>query len=168
MKALIVTADQFEDSEVLAPKAALEAAGIPVDVAAPQADRPLHGKHGQTVLADLTLRAVRPEAYALLLLPGGKAPAQLRRDADALRIARDFFEQNKPVAAICHGPQILVSAQVLAQRRVTCYRTVAAELAGCGALYEDAPVVVDGNLVTSRQPADLPVFIREMLRLLRR
>ena len=83
-------------------------------------------------------------------------------------IFRRFFERNKPVAAICHGPQTLISAGLLKGRRATCYRTVAAEMKEAGAVYEDSEVVVDGNLVTSRQPSDLPAFMRETMKLLRR
>lgn len=167
MKALIVTAEQFEDSELFDPKAALEAAGIQVDIATPEKGHQFHGKHGRTLIADLPLREVNPDDYDLLVLPGGKAPATLRHDEHALHIAREFFKHNKPVAAICHGPQILVSARLLERRRATCYKSVAQELKDNGALYEDAAVVVDGNLVTSREPGDLPEFIREMLRLVK-
>jgi len=165
MKALIITAEQFEDSELFDPKAALEKAGIQVEIATPEKGHQFHGKHGRTLIADLPLREVNPDDYGLLVLPGGKAPATLRHDEHALHIAREFFKHNKPVAAICHGPQILVSARLLERRRATCYKSVAHELKENGALYEDAAVVVDGNLVTSRDPGDLPEFIREMLRL---
>lgn len=165
MKALIVTAEHFEDSELFLPKEALEKAGFEVDIAAPERARPFHGKHGGKVLADLSLREVDAENYDLLLLPGGKAAETLRRDEHALRIAKDFCKADKPVAAICHGPQILISARLLEGRRATCYKSVAQELRNSGALYEDAAVVVDGRLVTSREPADLPQFVREMLNL---
>jgi protease I len=164
MKALIITADQFEDSELFVPKEALEQAGFEVDIATPEKGHQFHGKHGGKVLADMTLAEVDPDAYDLLLLPGGKAPAVLRLDEHAQRIAKAFFKAVKPVAAICHGPQILVSARLLEGRRATCYQSVAQELKDNGALYEDAEVVVDGKLVTSRHPGDLPAFVREMLK----
>lgn len=164
MKALIITAEQFEDSELFVPKEALEKAGFQVEVATPEKGRPFHGKHGGTLVADLTLGEANPDDYDLLLLPGGKAPATLRHDEHAQRIAKAFFKSDKPVAAICHGPQILVSARLLEGRRATCYPSVAQELKDNGARYEDAEVVVDGKLVTSRRPGDLPAFIREMLR----
>lgn len=104
----------------------------------------------------------------LLVLPGGRAPAAVRKEKAALDIARAFFARNKPVAAICHGPQTLISAGLMQGRHATCYRTVAEELKAAGAHYEDEEVVVDGNLVTSRQPSDLPAFLREMMRLLAR
>ncbi len=168
MKALIITAEQFEDSELFVPKEALEKAGIQVDIATLEKGHQFHGKHGAALIADLTLREVDPEQYDLLVLPGGKAPETLRRDEHALRIARAFFKADKPVAAICHGPQVLVSARLLEGRRATCYKSVAQELKDNGALYEDSPVVVDGKLVTSREPGDLPLFVREMLKQVQR
>jgi protease I len=164
-KALIISADHFEDSELLFPFYRLQEAGLAVDVAAISRGK-IHGKHGYEVVADKSLRDVDPNAYDLLVLPGGKAPATLRKEAAAVAIAQDFMRNNKPVAAICHGPQILISAGVMVGRRATCYHSVAEELKQAGALYEDQEVVVDGKLVTSRQPADLPAFMREMVRLL--
>jgi protease I len=164
-RALILSADHFEDSELLFPFYRLQEAGLAVDVASISRGK-IHGKHGYEVVVDKALRDVDPGAYALLVLPGGKAPATLRKEAAALAIAQDFMRSNKPVAAICHGPQILISAGVMVGRRATCYHSVAEELKQAGALYEDQEVVVDGKLVTSRQPADLPAFMREMLRLL--
>jgi protease I len=159
MRALIVSADGFEDSELRVPLLGLRQEGIAVEVASIRPGR-IRGKHGDEVEVDRLLEEVRPEEYDLLVLPGGKAPALLRGERKALEIARAFMAANKPVAAICHGPQILVSAGVLRGRRATCYHTVAAELRNAGALYEDREVVLDGNLVTARQPADLPAFMR--------
>ena len=98
----------------------------------------------------------------------GAAPKVVRQEPMALEIDRIFFAGNKPVAAICHGPQILISAGLLQGRRTTCYRSVADELKEAGALYEDRELVVDANLITSRQPADLPAFMREIMKQLRR
>lgn len=167
MKALIISADNFEDSELLFPYYRLKEEGIEVDVASP-AGGTIRGKHGYEVKADRELAEIDPDAYDLLILPGGKAPEAVRQESAALAICRRFFEKNKPVAAICHGPQTLISAGLLKGRRATCYRTVADEMKNAGALYEDSKVVVDGNLVTSRQPSDLPAFMRETMKLVRR
>jgi protease I len=113
---------------------------------------------------DKTLDEVNADDYAILVLPGGAAPAAVRKEPKALEIARAFFSSDKPVAAICHGPQVLISAGLVRGRRATCYKSVADELKGAGALYEDREVVVDGKLVTSRQPADLPAFMRETMK----
>ena len=165
MKALIISADNFEDSELLVPYYRLKEAGIEVEVASPQAGS-IRGKHGYEVAVDRTLAQVEPDSYAILILPGGKAPETVRKEEKAQEIAQRFFARNKPVAAICHGPQTLISAGLVKGRHATCYRTVAGEMREAGALYEDSEVVVDGNLVTSRQPADLPAFMRETMKLL--
>jgi protease I len=163
MKALILSADDFEDSELLVPFYRLKEAGVEVVVAS--LDRgAIKGKHGYEVAVDKTLDEVMPDDYAILILPGGAAPALVRKEPKALEIARSFFACGKPVAAICHGPQILISADLLKGRRATCYMSVVDELKESGALYEDREVVVDANLVTSRQPADLPAFMRETMK----
>lgn len=163
MKALIISADNFEDSELLSPYYRLEEAGAEVDVASLKKGT-LRGKHGYVVEANLAFPEVQPDNYDLLLLPGGKAPQSIRDNLDAREIVKFFFLRDKPVAAICHGPQILASAGVLEKRHATCYKTVADELRKAGALYEDRDVVVDGNLITSRQPSDLPAFMREIMK----
>ncbi len=167
MRALIISADHFEDSELLFPFYRLREEGLEVDVASIARGK-INGKHGYEVVADRALRDVDPNEYDLLILPGGKAPTKLRREPAAIAIAQDFMRSNKPVAAICHGPQILITAGVLQGRRATCYHSVAEELQASGALYEDEEVVVDGKLVTSRQPSDLPAFMREIVRLLKK
>jgi len=155
MKALIISADNFEDSELLVPYYRLKEAGVEVTVAS-LSHGAIKGKHGYEVAIDKTLGEVIPDDYAILILPGGAAPALVRKEPKALEIARSFFARSKPVAAICHGPQILISAGLLQGRRATCYRSVADELKEAGALYEDREVVVDANLVTSRKPGRSP------------
>jgi len=167
MKALIISADHFEDSELLFPYYRLREEGLQVDIASIARGK-INGKHGYEIVVDKALRDIDPKAYDLLVLPGGKAPAKLRKEPAAVAIAQDFMRSNKPVAAICHGPQILITAGVLEGRRATCYPSVAEELQESGALYEDNEVVVDGKLVTSRQPSDLPAFMREIVRLLKK
>ncbi len=165
MKALIISADNFEDSELLVPYYRLQEAGIGVEVAS-LGRGTINGKHGYEVRVDKSLVEVNPDDYALLILPGGKAPAAIRKEPRALAICREFMSHDKPVAAICHGPQTLISAGLVRGRRLTCYRTVADELREAGAIYEDREVVVDGKLVTSRQPSDLPAFMRETMKLI--
>jgi protease I len=166
VRVLIVSADDFEDTELLVPWYRFREEGIDVDVASPGSES-IRGKHGYSVSVDKSLREVDARDYDLLVLPGGRAPAALRDDDRLQRIVRAFDAANKPIAAICHGPQILVSAGVMTGRRATCYETLAAELKNAGARYVDDEVVVDRNLVTSRQPSDLPAFCREILRQLR-
>ena len=164
MKALIVSAADFEDSELLVPYYRLKEADVEVAVAAPRRGT-IKGKHGYEVVVDMTLDDVNPDDYAILILPGGAAPAKLRSEPKALEIARSFLAAVKPVAAICHGPQVLISAGLLQGRNATCYKSVADELKAAGAHYEDWEGVVDGKLVTSRQPSDLPAFMRETMNL---
>jgi protease I len=166
MKALMISADNFEDSELLVPYYRLKESGVEVAVTSLSREA-IKGKHGYEVAVVKTLDEVNPDDYAILILPGGAAPALVRKEPKALEIARSFFARGKPVAAICHGPQILISAGLLQGRHATCYTSVADELKKAGALYEDREVVVDANLVTSRQPADLPAFMRETMKQIR-
>ncbi len=163
MKALIISADGFEDSELLVPYYRLLEEGVETHVASFHRGK-IQGKHGYLVEATVDLSQPRPGDYGLLVLPGGKAPAVLRQDPRVLELARGFMEAGTPVAAICHGPQVLVSAGCLRGRRATCYKTVSRELEDAGCHYEDREVVVDANLVTSRQPSDLPVFMRAIMK----
>lgn len=167
MKALMISADNFEDTELLVPYYRLKEEGIDVDLVSMKKGT-IKGKHGYEIDANKALKEIRPDDYDILVLPGGKAPEAVRKDKDAIEIAKHFFQKNKPVAAICHGPQTLITAGLLKGRRATSYKSVAPEMKEAGALYEDKEVVVDGNLVTSRQPSDLPAFMREMLKMLRR
>jgi protease I len=166
MKALFISADMYEDTELLLPFYRLLEEGINVDIASMKKGR-IKGKHGYEVDVTKTLAQVTPNDYDILVLPGGKAPEAVRKEQRAVEIARDFFTKGKPVAAICHGPQTLITAGLLKGRHATCYRTVADELKASGAIYEDKEVVVDGNLVTSRQPSDLPAFMRETMKMIR-
>ncbi len=162
LKALIVSGDNFEDSELLVPDQRLREEGIETHIVSSQAGL-IRGKHGAEVEAQ-ALAEIDGGEYDLLILPGGKAPAALRKDETLLDLVRHFMNADKTVAAICHGPQILVSAGVLAGRKATCYRSVAQELKEAGAYYLDQSVVVDGNLITSRIPADLHDFMQEIIR----
>lgn len=167
MKALIISADNFEDTELIVPYYRLKEEGIAVDVVSMHAGS-IKGKHGYEVEVTRELKDIRREDYDILVLPGGRAPEAVRKEKGALDLARYFFEKNKPVAAICHGGQTLISAGLVKGRRLTCYKSVAPEMKEAGALYEDKEVVVDGNLVTSRQPSDLPAFMREIMKLLKK
>jgi len=167
MKALIISADNFEDTELLVPYYRLKEEGIEVDVASIKKGT-IKGKHGYEVQADKALKEVNPDDYGILILPGGKAPETVRKDKNAVEIARHFFQKNKPVSAICHGPQTLITAGLMKGRHATSYKSVAQEMKDSGALYEDKEVVVDGNLITSRQPSDLPAFMREIMKVIRK
>ncbi len=166
MKALMISADNFEDMELFVPYYRLKEEGIEVDISSMKKGK-IKGKHGYEIEVDKTFEEVEPGEYRILILPGGKAPEAIRKDRTAVGIAKFFFKADKPVFAICHGPQLLITAGLLKGRHATCYRSVAPEMKETGALYEDREVVVDGNLVTSRQPSDLPAFTREMMKIIK-
>jgi len=166
MKALMISADNFEDMELFVPYYRLKEEGIDVEISSMKKGK-IKGKHGYEIEVDKTLEEVDPGEYRILILPGGKAPEAIRKERTAVGIAKFFFRENRPVFAICHGPQLLITAGLLKGRHATCYRSVAPEMKETGALYEDREVVVDGNLVTSRQPSDLPAFMREMMKMIK-
>ena len=167
----MLTADKFEDTEVLFPVFRLLEEGWQVDIAAPTTDE-IEGENGYVLTPDITIEAVDPDDYELLIIPGGfpdGAPATVRKIKKAQEIAQSFFAKNKPVASICHGPWTLASADVVKGRHLTSYwhDGVPEDIKKAGGIWEDKAVVVDGNLVTSRWPADLPAFCREMIKLIR-
>lgn len=169
-KAVILTADQFEDMELFFPLFRLLEAGWQVDVAAPT-KKEIGGEHGYTLKPTMTIDEVKPDTYALLIIPGGfpdGAPATVRKNKKAQEIARMFIEGDKPVASICHGPWTLASANVIKNRHLTSFwhDGVPEDIKAAGGIWEDKEVVVDGNLVTSRWPMDLPAFMRETMKLI--
>ena len=164
MKILLITEDRNDDSEVLYPFYRMKEEGFDVEVAA-LTKKTVQSKYHFTVEADKTVDECRSEDYDGLILPGGSAPEKLRLSPAALRLTKEIFDAGKPVCAICHGPQLLISAGVVKGKKATCYPGIADDLKNAGALYEDAPVVVDKNLVTSRRPQDLPYWMREFVKL---
>jgi protease I len=156
--------------EVFFPLFRLMEEGVDVTVAAPAVGE-IHGENGYGLVANTRIADVQPDEYDLLIIPGGSpdgAPATVRNVPEALTITRRFFEQSKPVAAICHGPYTLVSADVVQGRCLTSYwhDGVPEEIEAAGGEWVDEAVVVDGNLVTSRWPMDLPYFMQKIMALL--
>jgi archaeal arginyl aminopeptidase len=170
IKAIILTADKFEDMELFFPYFRLLEEGVAVDIAAPMKGS-ITGEHGYGLEVEKTFVDVNPEDYDILLIPGGApdgAPSVVRKDARAQAIAKSFFKSNKPVSSICHGPWLLASADLVKGRHLTSYLYdgVPEDIKKAGGIYEDRDVVVDGNLVTSRYPGDLPAFMRETMRMI--
>jgi len=170
-KAVVLTADKFEDMEVFFPVFRLLEEGWHVDVAAPDL-KEISGENGYVLKPDKTIEEVDPGEYDLLIIPGGApngAPATVRKIKKAQEIARSFFANNKPIASICHGPYTLVSAGLVKGKHLTSYwhDGVPEEIQEAGGIWEDKAVVVDGNLVTSRWPMDLPAFMREVMRMVK-
>jgi protease I len=163
----VVATDGFEQSELLEPKKALEAAGAKVDIVSLKPGRIRGWKHtdwGDEVAVDVVVGQARPDDYDALVLPGGVInPDKLRIHEDVLKFVRAFFEQHKPVGAICHGPWTLINAGVIKGRHVTSWPSLRQDLVNAGARWTDEEVVSERGLVTSRKPDDIPAFNRKLL-----
>jgi protease I len=159
----------FEDRELVGPLEALRSAGATVVLIGPTAGVEFHGKRGQAVVtSEIAAGSARMKDFDALVIPGGHAPDKMRMRHAMVDLARDAMEAGKPVAAICHGPQVLISADALRGRTLTCWPSIAVDVKNAGGLYVDKPVVEDGNLITSRKPDDVPVFSEAVIRALSR
>ncbi len=159
----VVVGPDFEDSELTVPVERLREAGYRCDLVGGEAGSVLEGKKGLTVVTDKAVADCAVSDYDALVIPGGYSPDQLRTLPPMVAFARDFARAGKPVAAICHGPQLLIEAAVVEGRRMTSWPSVRTDLINAGARWEDSEVVVDEFLVTSRKPADLEAFSRALL-----
>ncbi len=167
MEIACVLGPMFEDSEFKDPYDSFRAAGHEVTVIGLEAGKELHGDKGKvTATPDKSFKDVRPDAFDALFIPGGVSPDKLRAHPEPVGFVKAFMESGKPVFAICHGPQLLLTADQYRGRRMTAWKTVQGDLKKAGADVVDQEVVVDRNLVTSRQPADIPAFVREALKML--
>jgi protease I len=162
---LILTADKVEDLEFFYPYYRFVEAGYNVDVATPGGGE-FKGKMGYGLPGTWKISDVNAADYDLLFVPGGKAPQTLKKDAGALELVRTFAQTGNPIAAICHGPQLLAAAGVLSEKSVSGWPEIQDEIEKAGGTYVDEKTVVDGNLVTARWPADLPSFARHVLAML--
>ena len=158
-----VVDDIYEDLELWYPRIRLEEEGWKVIVAGPAAGRTYTGKHGYPCRTDAAFSDLRASDFDGLLVPGGFAPDKMRRDTHVLGLTREIAGSGKLVAFICHAGWVLISAGVLKGKRATSTVGIRDDMVNAGALWEDSPLVVDGNLVSSRTPADLPVFARGMV-----
>ncbi len=162
MTVAILVTQGFEQIELTSPREALDEAGATTHIVSPESGsiRAWDMKDwGETFEVDVTLEEAKPGDYDALLLPGGVLnPDKLRMNDKAVQFVRAFFEDERPVAAICHGPWTLVEADVVEDRTMTSYRSLRTDLLNAGANWVDEEVVTDGNLVTSRNPDDLPAF----------
>jgi protease I len=161
----ILVEQEFEDSELSGPRDALLAAGATVVLIGPTAGAEFRGKRGDTVVtSELAAGTARMKDFDALVIPGGHAPDKMRMRHAMVDLARDAMDAGKPVAAICHGPQLLISANALRGRTLTCWPSIAIDVKNAGGLYVDKPVVEDGNLITSRKPDDVRVFSEAIVR----
>lgn len=159
---LALVDDLYEDLELWYPKLRLEEAGYAVELAGPEL-RTFKGKHGYPAAADLLIKKARSRDYCGLLIPGGFMPDKLRRDPKVLSLTQEFHKAGKLVAFICHGGWIPISAKILKGKRVTGSFGIKDDLENAGAIWGDKPVVVDGNLISSRTPKDLAPFAKAMV-----
>lgn len=171
-KVAILATDGFEESELCEPLKALKKAGATVEIVSPKSGRIQGYKHfekGAVVTVTKTLAKANAADYDALVMPGGvHNPDALRTDEAALEFVRAFFDAHKPVAAICHAPWTLIDAGVVSGRKLTSYKSIRTDLKNAGAIVVDEEVVLDGNLITSRCPDDLPAFNRELIAMLDR
>lgn len=167
-KIAVLMTDKFEDIEYTSPKEALEAAGHTLTTIEREAGKVVTGKSdGVQVTIDEAVSAVKPEDFDALFIPGGFSPDLLREHDDIVAFTKHFMDEMKPVFAICHGPQLLITAKTLEGRDATGYKSIRVDLEYAGAKYHDVEVFVCQNqLVTSRQPDDIPAFNREIVKLL--
>jgi protease I len=163
----LLVEEGFEDRELIGPLEALRAAGATVTIVGPTAAATFKGKRGDSVVtSDIAAGAAKMKDFDALVIPGGHAPDKMRMCHAMVDLARDAIETGKAVAAICHGPQLLISANVLRGRTLTCWPSIAIDVKNAGGLYVDKPVVEDGNLITSRKPDDVPIFSETLIRAL--
>jgi protease I len=166
-KIAIIATNGFEEVELTNPREALHEAGAETHLIAPKSGTIKSwatDNWGDDFDVDVTIKDSNPEDYDSLLIPGGVLnPDQLRMDEDALKFVRSFFKEGKPVAAICHGPQLLIDADVLQGRELTSYPSIKNDIKNAGARWVDNEVVVDKGLTTSRSPEDLPAFNSKMI-----
>lgn len=167
-KIACVLTSYFEDVEYTAPAKALKHAGHEIIVISDEAGQQLEGKQGEaSVKSDKAITDASAEEYDALLIPGGFSPDILRADERFVDFAKKFILRDKPVFAICHGPQLLITADVLKGRKVTGFKSIQVDLQHAGANVFDEEVVVCGNLVTSRQPEDIEAFNKASIEVLK-
>jgi len=159
---LIMATDRFEESELFGPRERLLERGAQVKLASPSNEEimgTVHDEPGKRITPDLLIRDARAADFDALILPGGVGnPDQLRTNEDAIGLIREFDSAGKPVAAICHGPWLLVEADLLRGRKATSWKSIRTDLRNAGAEVVDEEVVIDGNIITSRKPDDVPAF----------
>ena len=160
---LTFVGETYEDLELWYPKLRLMEAGAEVVVAGEKARHKYAGKNGYPCVSDAAIAEMNAADFTGVVVPGGFMPDKLRRDPKVQQFVRSFFEEGKPVGAICHGPWTLIDAGVVKGRKVTSYETIQTDLENAGATWVDQEVVVDNGLVTSRKPDDLPAFNRKLI-----
>ncbi|HEV2495801.1 MAG TPA: type 1 glutamine amidotransferase domain-containing protein [Terriglobia bacterium] len=165
-KIAVLVADQYQEMEVWYPLLRFREEGARTVAVAAEAGKTYTSKKGYPVVADVSLSEADAKQFDAVIIPGGWAPDTLRQDERVLRLVRDMDRTGKVVAAICHAGWVLTSADIVRGRKVTCFKAIKDDMIHAGAKYVDQEVVVDGNLITSRMPTDLPAFCREVAKAL--
>jgi protease I len=161
----VLVEDGFDDQELTGMIEGLSAAGLEVVLVGPVAGRMYTGRHGlATVTSHIAPGAARARTFAAIAIPGGYAPDRIRMRHGLVDLVRDAVSAGRPVAAIGHGAQVLISALVVSGRTMTCWPSIAVDITNAGGLYVDRPVVEDGSIITSRKADDLPQFVATILR----
>lgn len=163
-KIAVIIDDMFEDVEYTRPADAFKKKGHELVHIGLREGKEVKGKKkGTAVRIDKSVRDVSPDQFDALLIPGGYSPDRLRADEDAVAFTRKFLDSGKPIFSICHAPQLLISTDRIKGRKMTGWKSIIQDIKNAGALYEDKEVVVDGNLISSRRPSDIPAFIKAAL-----
>ena len=164
-KIAILVEKMYEDAELQYPRLRLKEAGHDVHIVGPKANETYVGKYGYPQRSERAASAVRAEDYQLIVIPGGSSPDHMRRDGGMVKLVRDAAARKIPMAAICHGPWMLCTADVLRGRRCTSFMSIVHDVVNAGGKWVDEECVVDGPIITSRTPDDLPAFTRAILQL---
>jgi protease I len=160
----ILAEEDFEDSELMEPLRAMKDAGASVLIVGSGSKKVYKGKRGSAeVIVDTTADKVEASQFDAIIVPGGYAPDKMRLHQPMVDLVRKAYAEGKIIAAVCHGPQLLISADIVKGRRVTSWPSVAVDLKNAGAIWIDEPMVRDGNIITSRKPADLPKFNKAII-----
>lgn len=163
-KIAMVIGPEFEDSEFRVPYDALRDGGHTVTLVGVRAGETVKGKKGkESAEVEVAASEVNARSFDAMVIPGGASPDHLRTDKGVVQLVRGFVETGRPIAAVCHGPQLLIEADAVAGKTMTSWPSVRKDLENAGATWVDREVVVDGNLITSRKPDDLPAFSNALL-----
>ncbi len=165
-KVIVLVADLYQDLEVWYPVLRLKEAGAGVTIVGPEPRQTYKGKYGYPITSDASADQIDIDEYHGIVIPGGYAPDIIRRYKEMVNLVKDADKKGKVIAAICHGGWVLISADVLRGKTVTGFFAIKDDLENAGAKFVDAEVIVDGNLITSRKPEDLPMFLTEIIKLL--
>jgi len=164
----VLVEQQYQELEVWYPVYRLREAGCTVKLVGPEAGKSYPSKLGYPAVADVSAREASADQFDAVVIPGGFAPDYIRRSEPMLKLVRDLFARRKPVAAICHGPWVLCSTPALKGKTATGFHSIQDDMVNAGATFVDREVVVDGNVITSRKPDDLPAFVAALIKAMER